>query len=116
MVDRLTKCTACNGRGYHRCDCWPADCICGQHEDTCFECDGEGIIDNFYADDFDCDCSNYETDLLEGSARCHRCGRSWALSQEDITAEIEHQAAYMAYELATTAGRDALEKGRGHGS
>lgn len=113
MVDRLTKCTACNGRGYHRCDCWPADCICGQDEDTCFECDGEGIIDNFYADDFDCDCSNYETDLLEGSARCHRCGRSWALSQEDITAEIEHQAAYMADELATAVGRDALEKERG---
>lgn len=98
MADRLTKCVACDGRGYFRCECWPGDCICGQDEDTCFECDGEGIIDHFFDDPIDCDCSNYEADLLEGRARCHRCGRSWALSQDDIAAEIEHQAAYMAEE------------------
>lgn len=99
MADRLTSCTACDGRGYFRCACWPGDCICGWDDQDCEECGGEGIIDNFYADDLDCDCSNYETDLLDGSARCHRCGRSWALSKDDIAAEIEHQAAYMADEV-----------------
>lgn len=48
MADRLTKCTACSGRGYFRCDCWPADCICGQDEDTCWECNGDGWIDPSY--------------------------------------------------------------------
>lgn len=95
MADALTKCPACDGRGYHRCACWPADCICGCGDEDCDECGGEGILDSSYDDLTDCDCSNYETDLLAGSARCHRCGRSWALSQEDIAAEVEHQAAYM---------------------
>lgn len=54
MADRLTKCPACSGRGYFRCDCWPGDCICGQDEDTCWECVGEGWIDPSY-DDFDGD-------------------------------------------------------------
>jgi hypothetical protein len=48
MSDRLTKCPACDGRGYFRCDCWPGDCICGQDEDTCWECEGDGWIDLSY--------------------------------------------------------------------
>jgi len=51
MADKLTKCQACNGRGYFRCECWPADCLCGQDEDTCWECNGDGWIDPNY-DDF----------------------------------------------------------------
>lgn len=48
MAEKLTKCTACNGRGYFRCECWPGDCICGQDEDTCWECEGDGWIDPSY--------------------------------------------------------------------
>ena len=52
MTDKLTKCPACDGRGYFYCDCHPGDCICGVGEETCDECGGEGIIDPSY-DDFD---------------------------------------------------------------
>ena len=38
------RCPACDGRGYHLCDCWPGDCICGYGDETCDECDGEGRI------------------------------------------------------------------------
>lgn len=48
MTDKLTKCPACDGRGYFYCDCHPADCICGVGEETCDECGGEGIIDPSY--------------------------------------------------------------------
>ncbi|HMO09157.1 MAG TPA: hypothetical protein PKD10_16130 [Paracoccaceae bacterium] len=41
-----TKCRICNGRGYIRCDCWPADCICGFDDDFCEACDGEGWLDD----------------------------------------------------------------------
>lgn len=50
MTDQLTKCKACNGRGYHHCACWPGDCICGQDGDECFECGGEGWVDPSYED------------------------------------------------------------------
>lgn len=52
MREKLKRCRACSGRGYFRCECWPGDCICGQDEETCWECDGEGVIDPSY-DDFD---------------------------------------------------------------
>lgn len=52
MAERLTKCTVCSGRGSLRCDCWPADCICGQDEETCWECNGDGWLDPSY-DPFD---------------------------------------------------------------
>jgi hypothetical protein len=52
MSDKLRKCPACGGLGYFRCDCWPGDCICGQDEETCFECEGEGLIDPTWDDDF----------------------------------------------------------------
>ncbi len=48
----IERCPACRGLGYFRCDCWPGDCICGQGDETCEECGGEGIIDTSY-DDFD---------------------------------------------------------------
>lgn len=38
------KCPACHGRGYIRCECWPGDCICGFGDETCAECNGEGVI------------------------------------------------------------------------
>ena len=40
--DELVKCSACNGRGYHRCACWPGDCICGEDDRDCDACDGTG--------------------------------------------------------------------------
>lgn len=50
MTDRLTKCKACNGRGYFRCECWPGDCICGNEEELCQSCFGEGSYDAAYDD------------------------------------------------------------------
>ena len=46
MADRLVKCEACDGRGYFRCDCWPADCICDEGDQNCFECGGDGFTDD----------------------------------------------------------------------
>lgn len=50
MADRIKSCRACDGRGYFRCECWPGDCICGQDEETCWDCDGEGVIYSEYDD------------------------------------------------------------------
>ena len=52
MADQLKKCQCCNGRGYHRCDCWPGDCICGWDDEPCEECGGDGVIYPTY-DDWD---------------------------------------------------------------
>ncbi len=41
----LKKCPVCNGRGYFHCECWPADCICGQDYEPCEECGGDGFYD-----------------------------------------------------------------------
>ncbi len=49
---KLKRCTACDGLGYHLCECWPGDCICGWGDEACEECQGEGWIDPSY-DDFD---------------------------------------------------------------
>jgi hypothetical protein len=46
MSDRLTKCLACDGRGYFRCDCWPGDCICDEGDENCFECGGDGFTED----------------------------------------------------------------------
>lgn len=50
---KAKRCQCCNGRGYHRCDCWPGDCICGWGDETCDECEGTGLIlpDEYYVDD-----------------------------------------------------------------
>ena len=47
------QCRVCSGLGYIRCDCWPGDCICGQGDEECEYCDGEGWIypDEGYSDD-----------------------------------------------------------------
>lgn len=41
----LKECPDCNGRGYHKCPCWPADCICGHDDEDCERCDAIGLID-----------------------------------------------------------------------
>jgi hypothetical protein len=54
MSDAPKNCTACNGRGYIRCACWPGDCICGQDDIDCEACDGTGqddAWDDFYIGD-----------------------------------------------------------------
>lgn len=51
---RLKRCPACNGRGYHRCECWPCDCICEWGDETCEECAGEGWFDGDQYPDEDC--------------------------------------------------------------
>lgn len=54
-------------------------------------------FDDFYIeDDLDCDCPDYDTDLIEGRAWCHRCGRRWDLTAEQVKREIQFQADYMA--------------------
>lgn len=50
MTEKPTKCRACGGRGYHRCECWPGDCVCGYGDETCEECAGDGYIDPSYDD------------------------------------------------------------------
>lgn len=52
------KCPACKGRGETRCDCWPGDCICGQGDQECEHCHGEGWV---WAED-------YEEDLPSSAA------------------------------------------------
>jgi len=49
--DELRPCLDCKGRGYHRCPCWPADCLCGQEDEDCENCDGTGWLDPSYDDD-----------------------------------------------------------------
>lgn len=52
--------------------------------------------DNYwdYLDEPDeCDCSDYDVDLLEGRAWCMRCDRRWWLTNEQISNEIKHYAA-----------------------
>ncbi len=48
---------------------------------------------DWYEDDRDiileCDCSDYDTDLVEGSAKCWRCGRSWTLTSAEMEAEFK---------------------------
>ena len=42
--DRPVRCTICNGRGAIRCECWPADCICGFDDEPCDACEGTGWL------------------------------------------------------------------------
>ena len=46
--DEQARCPACNGRGYHFCECWPGDCICGRDEEYCDECVGTGFVEPCY--------------------------------------------------------------------
>ena len=49
--EKPKRCVVCDGRGYHLCDCWPGDCICGFGDEECEECMGHGFI--FPDEDFD---------------------------------------------------------------
>lgn len=40
----IKPCPACDGCGYYPCGCWPADCICGEGDEICFECEGTGVV------------------------------------------------------------------------
>ena len=51
-ADKISRCPACNGRGYHLCDCWPGDCICGFGDETCDECMGSGRDESEFDEDF----------------------------------------------------------------
>lgn len=44
-AEKLKDCTACNAKGYHHCDCWPGECLCGDDYEPCEECGGDGFID-----------------------------------------------------------------------
>lgn len=67
-------------------------------------------IDDFEDDYYDdggedfCDCEEYDADLLEGRARCFRCGRSWWMTDEQITAEIRWQASMIECSEETEGG------------
>lgn len=63
MADRLTRCAACDGRGYFRCECWPGDCICGWDDQDCEDCGGEGWIDLSY------DYPDYDPPTSKDNAR-----------------------------------------------
>lgn len=41
------RCPVCHGRGYIRCECWPADCICGIDDEECDFCDGTGEFEEW---------------------------------------------------------------------
>jgi hypothetical protein len=49
-----------------------------------------------------CDCEDFDADLLEGRARCFRCGRSWWMSNDEIIREIRWQAEMIECAEATT--------------
>lgn len=66
MSERLTKCECCSGRGYHRCACWPGDCICGYGDETCEECNGDGFVEPGDEDGFYCDESPAPTPKMVG--------------------------------------------------
>lgn len=54
------------------------------------------------ADDDECDdhCNHddYDVDILEGRARCHRCGESWYVTEDEVLRQIDHEVAYAAWE------------------
>lgn len=69
---------------------------------SCTEYNAGRLDDDLDADPFeddaalDCDCADYDTDLIEGRAWCGRCGRRWDLTADQVKSEIEFQAEYMA--------------------
>ena len=48
-------------------------------------------------DDYPCDHEDHDVDLLEGRARCYRCGESWFLSEADYTHYADMQAHWDAW-------------------
>ena len=51
-------------------------------------------------DEYDepCDHEDYDIDILDGRARCDRCGESWYASNEEVLAMVDHMARYAEYE------------------
>lgn len=47
-----------------------------------------------YNEEPECDCVDYESDILTGVAVCHACGRRWLQTQDEIEQEILRQAEY----------------------
>jgi hypothetical protein len=45
-----------------------------------------------YSDSEDCDCIEYDVDILEGRAHCFVCGRSWYLTGDQLRAELKCSA------------------------
>lgn len=73
--DEFRRCPDCKGRGYHKCPCWPADCICGQDEEECETCDGTGWLDPSYDDDLDrAFPRRCETRMSVELGECEACG------------------------------------------
>jgi len=54
--------------------------------------------DDDYEDEDPCDHEDYDVDILEGRARCSMCGESWYCSDEEVLRQIDHEAAYAAWE------------------
>lgn len=53
--------------------------------------------DDEYEDD-PCDHEEREIDILDGRARCARCGESWWATDAEVLQQIDHEAAYHAWE------------------
>lgn len=53
--------------------------------------------DDEYEDE-PCAHEDYDIDILEGRARCNRCSESWHCSEEEVLRQIDHEAAYFAWE------------------
>lgn len=51
----------------------------------------DGFYDFYSNEDDFCDCTEYDVDILEGRALCYNCGRSWWLTNEQLSREIEWQ-------------------------
>ncbi len=53
-------------------------------------------------DDYDeedpCDHEDREIDILDGRARCPRCGESWWATNDEVLEQVDHEARYAEYE------------------
>lgn len=97
MVDNLTKCSACSGRGYHHCDCWPGDCICGYGDEPCEECAGDGFIDGSddYLDPIAVPCAHcgaVAVTNLDDEWLCQEHANEWVRGEGMAAAEMDEAA------------------------
>ncbi|MBR0945249.1 MULTISPECIES: hypothetical protein [Bradyrhizobium] len=66
-------------------------------------------------DDYEepCEHRDTEVDILDGDVRCVGCGETWSATPAELSAELEHQAAYFeleARELRRRWWRDLVAK------
>ena len=54
--------------------------------------------DDYPYEDEPCDHEDYDINIVDGRASCHRCGESWYASEEEILNVIDGMAAYAQYE------------------